>query len=137
MTFMQTYYSHDAYWFTSTTDPLKVGSMKEECGFGQCTPQCRGVYTDSPWPNSSTAFSSFPPNGKYDLFQIATPIKDNESKLMTVQTPGADLGLMLFGTEQDNGQFAMPKHVWFTMGALPIRSGADSLQYGYGGCVLP
>jgi hypothetical protein len=136
-TFMRTYYSHDAYWFTSTTDPLKVGSMKEECSFGSCTPQCRGVYTDSPTPNSSTAFSSFPPNGKYDLFQIATPIKDNESKLMTVQTPGADLGLMLFGTEQANGQFAMPKDVWFTMGALPIRSGADSPQYGYGGCVLP
>ncbi len=30
----------------------------------------------------------------------------------------------------------MPKDLWFTMGALPVRSGGDTPQYGYGGCIL-
>lgn len=82
-------------------------------------------------------YLSFPPNGKNDLYQIATPIQDQNKKSMTVETTRTGQGPLLFGGDQLNGQFAMPKDIWFTMGALPIRSGGSTPQFGYGGCVLP
>ncbi len=137
-TFMRTYYSHDAYWFTNVTKSTQVGSMTEPCNsLGGCDPVCKMVYTDSPPPSTAAAFPSFPPNGKYDLYQIAAPILNQNQKGMSVATPRYDVGALLFGGDQLNGQLAMPKDLWFTMGGLPIRSGGNTPQYGYGGCVLP
>ena len=80
---------------------------------------------------------SFPPNGKNDLYQSATPIQDQNKKSMTVGTTRPDQGPLPFGGDQLNGQFAMPKDVWFTMGAVPIRSCGNTSQFGNGGCVRP
>jgi hypothetical protein len=139
--FLRTYYSLDSYFFVDDIMYTSlIGSQRKACsGSDGCQSVCTRVYSDPP-QNTSGVFFSFPPDPKYpyvyDLFQMAGPIKNQNDKAMSVDTPGSDVGLLLFGTDQMSGQFALPKDVWFTMGALPERVGASTPQYGYGACVL-
>lgn len=139
--FLRTYYSHDAYWFVQDIMyTTLIGSQKNTCASGGCKPVCNAVYSSSTPQSTSGVFFSFPPDPTYpyiyDLYQMSGPIRNQNTDTMSVDTPGAEMGELLFGTNVANGQFAMPKDLWFTMGPLPVRSGASTPQYGYGGCVL-